>query len=128
MVITATHSNPISLTKVDAVAEVNGQAFDSLKDAFAGAANGNTIKLRKDADNLSGTLALNGDITATLDMEGNTINAANLTLDAKKGQMLVQDGKLTGTLILSGNVFIDGDVSMTNATVEIGRASCRERV
>lgn len=117
VVITATHSNPISLTKVDAVAEVNGQAFDSLKDAFAGAANGNTIKLRKDADNLSGTLALNGDITATLDMEGNTINAANLTLDAKKGQMLVQDGKLTGTLILSGNVFIDGDVSMTNATV-----------
>lgn len=117
VVITATHSNPISLTKVDAVAEVNGQAFDSLKDAFAGAANGNTIKLRKDADNLSGTLALNGDITATLDMESNTINAANLTLDAKKGQMLVQDGKLTGTLILSGNVFIDGDVSMTNATV-----------
>lgn len=117
VVITATHSNPISLTKVDAVAEVNGQAFDSLKDAFAGAANGNTIKLRKDADNLSGTLALNGDITVTLDMEGNTINAANLTLDAKKGQMLVQDGKLTGTLILSGNVFIDGDVSMTNATV-----------
>lgn len=117
VVITATHSNPISLTKVDAVAEVNGQAFDSLKDAFAGAANGNTIKLRKDADNLSGTLALNGDITATLDMESNTINAANLTLDAKKGQMLVQDGKLTGTLILSGNVFIDGDVSITNATV-----------
>ena len=117
VVITATNSNPISLTKVDAVAEMNGQAFDSLKDAFAEATDGNTIKLRKDADNLSGTLALNGDITATLDMEGNTINAANLTLDAKNGQMLVQDGKLTGTLILSGNVFIDGDVSMTNATV-----------
>lgn len=117
VVITATNANPISLTKVDAVAEVDGTSYDTLREAFAKAEDGNTIKLRKDADNLSGTLALSGDITATLDMEGNTINAANLTLDAKKGQMLVQDGKLTGTLILSGNVFIDGDVSMTNATV-----------
>lgn len=119
VIIIGSNDNPVTLTKVKAVAETNGKPYDNLEDAVKNSVTGVDILLRKDILNQTKPLTSPEGVKATLDMQGFSITGSSLSLSSKGqgGQLRLRSGALSGTFMIDGNVFMDGDVTMTTATV-----------
>lgn len=119
VIIIGSNDNPVTLTKVKAVAETNGKPYDNLEDAVKNSVTGVDILLRKDILNQTKPLTSPEGVKATLDMQGFSITGSSLSLSStgQGGQLRLRSGALSGTFMIDGNVFMDGDVTMTTATV-----------
>lgn len=119
VIIIGSNDNPVTLTKVKAVAETNGKPYDNLEDAVKNSVTGVDILLRKDILNQTKALISPDGVKATLDMQGFSITGSSLSLSStgQGGQLRLRSGALSGTFMIDGNVFMDGDVTMTTATV-----------
>lgn len=119
VIIIGSNDNPVTLTKVKAVAETNGKPYDNLEDAVKNSVTGVDILLRKDILNQTQPVTSPEGVKATLDMQGFSITGSSLSLSStgQGGQLRLRSGVLSGTFMIDGNVFMDGDVTMTTATV-----------
>lgn len=122
VLVTGTHINPVTVTKVAAVAEIGDQTYNTLADAFDDLTTGATVNLRKSQTDLTGDHTLPAGLTGTvtLDLGGNGMTAASATFTAGNGQQLVvENGSLGGLVAFSGDIYAAGSVVMNNAQVSL---------
>lgn len=122
VLVTGTHINPVTVTKVTAVAAIGDQTYNTLAEAFDGLTTGATVNLRKSQTELTGDHTLPAGLTGSVifDLGGNGMTANSATFTAGSNQQLVmENGSLSGLVAFSGNIYADGSVIMNNAQVSL---------
>lgn len=121
VLVMATHVNPVTVTPVTAVAAIGDETYDTLADAFDDLVDGAVVNLRKSQLELAGAHRLPDALTgsATFDLGGNALTAANASFDANNGRLVMKNGVLSGVVALTQNVYAEGSVIMNNAQVSL---------
>lgn len=121
VLVVGIHANPVTVTQVIAVAAIDDKTYDTLSAAFGDLSDGKIVNLRKSQTGLAGMYQLPGTLTgsATFDLGGNTLMAANASFDANNGRLVMANGILGGTVTLTKNVYAEGSVVMNNAQVSL---------
>ena len=107
---TTTNETPEERTTY--VAQIGGQSYATLAEAFEKVKTGETIKILADIEEMEKTILLNADKSVTLDLGGHKISGASGYKDAL---FSVTTGTLTvnhGTITAEGDAFkVQGDIS-----------------
>ena len=130
MQVSASHSNTVTARKPAVVAAIGAKEYTSLADAFADAANGNTILL-KQSTALSVQVTVPDQVNLTVDLQEFTLSmqAAAAFTTSGNGRLLVEssDGRgiLSGNFAVTEQVCVSSSVSLTGIVTAGGHTVYR---
>lgn len=128
--VSASHSNTVTARKPAVVAAIGAKEYTSLADAFADAANGNTILL-KQSTALSVPVTVPDQVNLTVDLQEFTLSmqAAAAFTTSGNGRLLVEssDGRgiLSGNFAVTEQVCVSSSVSLTGIVTAGGHTVYR---